>query len=238
MRTYLVPFEAEETVWNSFVAKVEANSPEEAFNAVKNSIEVSNPLHDFNAEWDGINTVTSKVIETTKYLIGDEYDCSVEDVREFDERVYCTLDLTAFDIARHGKDELCNQARNIFLEVGLDLEIFDMEMIPIKIEEHFVTYKCIPTDFKRTWSNGDISKHENGKMLTPLHESLLLMNENIMSKSCDYNRSTAIVLPKSFDINRIDARMKELKTNVVDFRDKYYIVGVYDDGYALWECKV
>ena len=171
-------------------------------------------------------------------IIGDDYECGVEDIKEVDNRVYCTLEFTAFDIARFGKDELYKKAENIFAEVGLVLEISKMEMIPLKIEEHFVIYKCIPTDYTRTWSNGDVSKHENGEMITPLHESLLLLIENIMSKSCDYDRSTAIVLPKSFDINRIDARMKELKTNVVNFRGNNYIVGVYDSGYALWECEV
>lgn len=165
MRTYIVPFEAKETSWNSCIAKVEASSKEEAFKMVEKSIEESNPFRDFNAEWNGINTVTNEVIETSKYAIGDEYSCAVDDVEEADERVYCTLDLTAFDIARYGKDALYHQAENIFLEVGLELEIFEMDMIPIKFEEHFVAYKCIPTDFTRTFTDGDVWHMKDGKKL-------------------------------------------------------------------------
>jgi len=237
-KTYLVPFEAEEKVWNTLVARVEADSKEEAFTKVQKSIKESNPLRDFNAEWNGINTVTSECIETIKYGIGEDYNSTIDDVTEADERIKCEIELTAFDIANKEKDELYRMVKEKFTKVGLLLDIQEMELIPIKIEEHFVTYDAIPVDYKRTWSNGEISIHRNNEMITPLHESLLLMNENIMSKSCDYNRSTAIVLPKSFNIKRIDKRMKELKTDVVNFRDKYYIVGVYDGGYALWECEV
>jgi len=237
-QTYIVPFKAEETVLNECLAKVEAKSKEEAFALVEKSIKESNPFRDFNAEWNGINTVTSEVLETSGYGIGDEHYCTVDDVQELDERVSCQLQLTAFDIARYGKDELYRMAEEKFAIVGLTLDIQDMDLIPIAIEEHFVTYNVIPTDFKRIWSNGDVSIYKNNEMITPLHESLLLMNENIISTFCNYNRSTAIMLPKSFDIKRIDKRMKELKTDVVNFRDKYYIVGIYDEGYALWECEI
>lgn len=238
MKTYLVPFEAKEIVWNTSVARVEADSKEEAFNMVNESIKNSGPYLDFDASWDGINTVTSECIETVEYGIGEDYGFTVDDVKEEDNRIKCELELSAFDIARYGKDELYRMAEEKFAQVGLILDIKEMELVPIKIEEHFVTYDAIPTDYQQTWSNGDTSVHKNNEMTTPLHESLLLMNENVMSTSCNYNRSTAIMLPKSFDINRIDRRMKELKTDVVNFRDKYYIVGVYDNGYALWECEI
>lgn len=235
MKTYLVPFEAEEIVWNTSVAEVEAHSEAEAFNIVKKSIENGNPYLDFNASWDGINTVTSECIETIRYGIGEDYDITINNVREADERLKCELELSAFDIARYGKYELYNMAEEKFAQAGISLFIKEMKLIPIGFKEHYVTYDAIPTDYKRTWGNDDISVDE---MITPLNESLLLMNENIMSTSCNYNRSTAIMLPKSFDINRIDKRMKELKTDVVNFRGKYYIVGVYDNGYALWECEI
>jgi len=90
-KTYMVPFQAEETVWNSCVAKVEANSKEEAFQAVKKSIEESNPFRDFNAEWNGINTVTIECIETAGYGIGEDSGLTVEDVVEADERIKCEI---------------------------------------------------------------------------------------------------------------------------------------------------
>ncbi|WP_152184415.1 hypothetical protein [Sulfurimonas indica] len=143
MKTYLVPFEAEETVWNSCVAKVEAASKEEAFAKVQNSIESGNPFRDFNADWDGANTATSEVVETTRYCIGDEYNCTVEDVKEVNE-LEVELTFSAFDLLRLEKDAIYSA-----VEQQLDgVEVLDMEIIPSKISGTEVTYRCIPTDYK------------------------------------------------------------------------------------------
>jgi len=140
--TYMVPFEAEEIVWNSCVAKVKAASKEEAFAMVEQSIEESNPFRDFNADWNGINTVTSEVIQTTKYCIGDDYNLSVEDVKEVNE-LEVELTFSAFDLLRLEKDAIYHA-----VEQQLDgVEVLDMEMIPTKISGSDITYRCIPTNF-------------------------------------------------------------------------------------------
>jgi len=136
--TYIVPFEAEEIVWNSCIAKVKAASKEEAFAMVEQSIEESNPFRDFNADWDGINTVTSEVIETIKYV-------SVEDIKEVNELNELEVELTfsAFDLLRLEKDAIYHA-----VEQQLDgIEVLDMEMIPAKISGSDITYRCIPTKF-------------------------------------------------------------------------------------------
>lgn len=50
-----------------------------------------------------------------------------------------------------------------FAKVGLRLEILEMDMIPTKIEGHYVTYRCVPIDHKRILSSGDV--HENSESL-------------------------------------------------------------------------
>ena len=92
-------------------------------------------------------------------------DNELDDVTEVDERVSCNLNLTAFEIARYGNDELYNMAVAKFNEVGLNLEILDMEMIPTKIEEHFVSYDCIPTEYKRIFTDNDVWHMKNGVRL-------------------------------------------------------------------------
>jgi len=73
MKEYLVPFEAEEVCWNACLARVEAESAEDAYFKVKSIIEEGeNPFTEFNCDWDGINTVTTDVVETTKYSIDDD----------------------------------------------------------------------------------------------------------------------------------------------------------------------
>lgn len=245
MKTYLVPFQEKETVIVGYQAKVNANTKEEAFDKISNIIADGEDPHSFtDVNANGIeydieahaNLGIIEHIDSTYEYKMDDY--SADDVEEDDDRVCCELELTAFDIARYGQDELYKMVEEKFRQVGLNYEILEMDMIPTKIEEHFVTYDCIPINFNRTWSHGDISIHRNNEMITPLHESLLLFNEKVMSISCDYNRETAIKLPQSFDISSIDAKMRSLKTDVATFRDINYIVGVMDSGYALWECEV
>jgi len=164
-KTYIVPFQAEEIVWNNCIAKVEANSKEEALEKVEKSVENSNPLFDFNTDWDGTNTVTNECIETIQCKMKDDFEVTVYHIKEFDDRIRCELSHTAFDIARYGKDDLYKQAENIFLEVGLTLDILEMDMVPTAIEEHFVTYECIPTEYKRIFRDESFVHMKDGKKI-------------------------------------------------------------------------
>lgn len=58
------------------------------------------------------------------------------------------LELTAFQIARYGTDELYRMAEEKFAQVGLDLDISEMELVPIGFKEDSVTYDAVPTDYK------------------------------------------------------------------------------------------
>ncbi len=157
---------------------------------------------------------------------------------EADDRVYVEIKSSAFDLLGLDKDKIYRMVEDKFAKVGLYFEITSMDIIPKVIEEHFVTYYCYPVDYQRTWYNGDISQHINSKMITPLKQADLLIHKNIKSKSCEYDRSRVILLPKSFNINEIDNQMQELKTDVVEFKNKFYIIGIFDDWYALWECVI
>lgn len=142
MKTFVVPFQAEEIVWNGCIARVEAESKEDAFMKVEQSIRENNPFADFNADRNGINTVTSEVIETTKYGIGDEYCCTLEDVKKANE-IETTITCTAFDLLRWGKDgfyEMVEQNLNV-------VEVLDMDVFPIGVSGDNVTYKCVPTKY-------------------------------------------------------------------------------------------
>lgn len=143
MRKFKVPFGAVETVWNNCIATVEAKTEEEAFEKVEKSIEESNPFKDFDAQWNGINTVTSEVIETSKYNIGEDFDATVEDVVEVNE-LETTITCTAFDLLRWGNDgfyEMVEQKLNV-------VEVLDMDITPIGVSDDEVTYKCVPTKYK------------------------------------------------------------------------------------------
>ena len=82
-RKFFVQFTMEEVVWNKGYAEVSATSKDEAYQKVCDSIEYSNPYKDFQSSWDGENTVTEEIVDTNKYCIGEEYDCTVEDVKVY-----------------------------------------------------------------------------------------------------------------------------------------------------------
>lgn len=169
MRTYLVPFKEVETVLVGYKASIMANSQEEAFNMVRNIIADGESPHNYTyIADDGLEYtveahynlgIIEHIKSDCKYNM-DDYDKS--DVEELNERTSCVLELTAFDIARYGKDELYNMAEAMFLKVGLDYTILEMEMIPIKIVEHFVTYDCIPTEYKLFFSDETYVHMRNG----------------------------------------------------------------------------
>ncbi len=144
MRRFKVPFEAEETVWNSSFAIVEAESAEEAFAKVERSIEESNPYRDFDAEWDGINTVTTEVIETSQYGIGEDYGVTIDDVEDVTDEISVEIEFKAFDLLRMEKDAIYTA-----VEHKLDgiQEVFDMDIVPIGVSGNAVKYKCIIKEY-------------------------------------------------------------------------------------------
>ena len=144
MRKLKVPFETEETVWNRSFAIVEAESAEEAFAKVERSIEESNPYRDFNAVWDGINTVTSEVIETSKYGIGEDYGVTIDDVEDVTDEISIEIEFGAFDLLRMEKDAIYT-----VVEHKLDgiQEVFDMDIVPIGVSGNAVKYKCIIKEY-------------------------------------------------------------------------------------------
>lgn len=160
MKTYLVPFEEVETVRVGYKAKVHANTPKEALDKIKQIITDGYSPHCYvdeveHTEYD-IEAIKTDIID---HIFSDgQYDIddyNVNDVEEVDDRPYCILKLTAFDVARYGTDELYLMVEEKFMSVGLNLKISEMDMIPKGVKEHFVEYKCIPTDYVRTFTNGD-----------------------------------------------------------------------------------
>ena len=157
MRKFKVYFEAEETAWNSCFAVVEAESAEEAYKMVEDSIENSNPFADFDASWNGINTVTTDVIETNKYGIGEDYGVGIDDVEDITDEISVELEFSAFDLMRLGKDAVYQA-----VEQELDgIEALDMEMTPVGVRGDVVIWKCRLTDWRKPFEvevryfNGD-----------------------------------------------------------------------------------
>lgn len=146
MSVYLVPFEEQETVWCKYIIPVEAKTAQAALNKVKKVINRGDSIQaNFGFEECQFIEITEHVHSDCEYNI-DNY-CS-DDVVVYDDRIKCELELTAFDIARLGKDELYRMAEEKFAKVGLYLDIQEMDLIPIRFEEHFVTYDAVPTDYK------------------------------------------------------------------------------------------
>lgn len=144
MRKFKVPFEVEEVVWNSSYAIVEAESAEKAFAKVEQSIEESNPYRDFNAEWDGINTVTMEVIETSQYGIGEDYGVTIDDVEDVTDEISVEIEFKAFDLLRMEKDAIYTAVEHKLDNIQ---EVFDMDIIPVGINGEYVKYKCIIKEY-------------------------------------------------------------------------------------------
>lgn len=144
MRKFKVLFEAEESSWNSCFAIIEAESAEEAYKKMEDSIDVSNPFRDFNAEWDGINTVTTEVIETAQYGIGEDYGVTIDDVEDVTGEISVEIEFEAFDLLRMEKDAIYTA-----VEHKLDgiQEVFDMDIIPIGVNGNAVKYKCVIKEY-------------------------------------------------------------------------------------------
>jgi len=62
---------------------------------------------------------------------------------------FVELTLSAFDIARLGRDELYNMVDEQYSKHGIYVNVSDMEMRPSKIiDKTEVLYKCYPTDYE------------------------------------------------------------------------------------------
>jgi hypothetical protein len=139
MKKFKVPFKARELVVNNCVTTVEAENEEEAIQKVAFSIENSNPFADFDCDWDGFNSITEEVIETEEYYLDDPV---LEEIKEVEEP-FCELEYEAFDLLRLEKDAVYGAVEQ---KLG-DIEVFDMKMIPVRLNGISVVYKCIPTEY-------------------------------------------------------------------------------------------
>lgn len=62
---------------------------------------------------------------------------------------FVVLTLSAFGIARFGRDELYNMVNRLYSEQGVSVEVLEMEMRPFKIiDKEEIAYKCYPLDYK------------------------------------------------------------------------------------------
>ncbi len=245
MRTYLVPFQEEEIVWVEYNAKVEANSKEEAFSRIKQIIEDDDYPH---REYDCENLGIVEHIESNSKFFMD--DVSIDDVQIEDDRLSCEISHTAFDVTRLGKDALYSEVEDIFLRIGINIEVIKMDMIPIRIKEHSVTYKCIPTEHKITFTDDTFVHWKDGVKIDQKikeDETLVDLDINVddleitpllISKNCNYDRRTIIRLNDTFSAAQLDEKLCNNKSDVVKYNGETYICGILDDGYALWKCEI
>jgi|GEM_PF-2106702 len=178
MKTFLVPFQEQETVWMSYQAKVQASCKNEAFETIKQMVEQNDSPH---RAYDCINTnVVEHIANENKFFIDDFTD---NDVKELDERICCEVSYCTMDFFNRGisKQSIINDATEKFKQIGLILEIEDFELKPLRIEEMFVKYDFIPTKYKRNFADGEIIYFENGvKTKTSLEKcSLQQINQKL-----------------------------------------------------------
>jgi hypothetical protein len=244
MKTYLVPFTEKEKVVVDYIAKVEAKSKEEAYDKIIKIIDENESPHEY---YDADNYGIAEHLDSCCHFDIEPFDES--DIKEVDNRLSCELSYTAFDIARLGKDEIYKVAEENFLKVGIRIDIIEMDMIPIKIEEYFVTYRCVPTEHKIIFSDETFVYWKDGvkvKNITAIEEDTsvevklndLEITPLLMSKSCNYDSTTSLKLSKAFSVSELDKILCDNKSDVVKCNGQTYICGVLDDGYALWECEV
>lgn len=227
MKTYLVPFQGQETVWIEYQARVQASCKNDAFHIIKQMVEQNYSPH---RAYDCINTnVVEHIANENKFFIDDFTD---NDVKELDERICCEVSYYTMDFFNRGisKQSIVDDATEKFKQIGLILEIEDFELKPLRIEEMFVKYDFIPTKYKRNFADGEIVYFENGvKTKTSLEKCSL---QQINQKLEKYNLYAEI---SSFDnkyVGCISSRMNNqdgiiFKSNVNSFEmlAMGYIVG-------------
>jgi heterodisulfide reductase subunit B len=74
------------------------------------------------------------------------------------------------------------------------------------------------------------------RAITIQQENIVDIAPMLMHSSCNYDISKIIKLANSFDTTMLDNIMKDNKSDVVIYNNKTYIMGLYNDQYALWEC--
>jgi len=133
MKKYLVPFEAKEVCWNACLARVEAESVEDAYSEVESVIEEGeNPFVEFDCDWDGINTVTTEVEETVEYSIEDDCDTTKMKAYIAPEIFNCWKDYYKYRI----KDLLeANDLHGDWVDDIVDIKLFKYEK---DREVHFI----------------------------------------------------------------------------------------------------
>ncbi len=245
MKTYLVPFTEKEKVIVNYIAKVEAKNKEEAYDKIIKIIDENGSPHQY---YDANNNGIAEHLDSCCHFDIEPFD--EDDIKIEDDRLSCELDYTAFDIARLGKDTIYNAAEESFLKVGIRIDIIEMDMIPIKIEEHFVTYNCIPTEHKIIFTDDNFVHWKDGVQIDQkikeddtvvdldIELDDLEITPLVVSKSCSYDRKTLIKLSPSFRAAKLDELLCENKSDVVKYNGQTYICGILDDGYALWMCKI
>jgi len=174
---------------------------------------------------DGVETVMS-IAEKFNYLWFEEDEASEEE-----PLIWNDSDLLYW---------LANEFENI-LNIKINLSVPHKQ---IK-EHHIQELEKALADAKVALLNNHRSESISATKIEPIKKVIkqesLLMNKKVMSKSCNYDNRTVIDLPSSININELDSKMKELKTDIVVFENKNYIIGIYNEslfGYALWECEV
>lgn len=101
MKTFLVPFQEQETVWCEYLIPVEAKTQQAALNKVIKVIDRGDSIQaNFGFEECQFVKIVEHISSDCTYCI-DEY--SVDDVIAKNERIACEISHTAFDIARLGK---------------------------------------------------------------------------------------------------------------------------------------
>lgn len=310
MKTFLVPFQEQETVWVQYEAKVEAGCENDAFYIIKQMVEQNDSPHKV---YDCINANVAEHIESDGKFFMDSF--TINDVKLIDERICCEVSFVTLDFFNKGitKDTIIQKATESFKRIGLTLEIEEFELKPIRIEEQFVYYDFIPTTYKNIFADGEIVHFEDGKKikselskcsLEQLNQKLQpyglmanintfdgkyvgyiapLGNENTFifgssvciveilaleylksrteyileyglnyptsieqlevlpetkERVCHYDRTTCIVLPMCIDLKELEKRLLDVKSSVVKFQNKTYIVARKDGDWVLWECEI
>ena len=234
MKIYLVPFTEKEKVTVDYIAKVEAKSKEDAYDKIIKIIDEKESPH---AYYDSDNNGIAEHLDSCCHFDIEPFD--EDDIKIEDDRLSCELSYTAFDIARLGKDEIYKVAEESFLKAGIRIDIIEMDMIPIKIEEYFVTYNCIPTEHKIIFTDDTFIHWKDGVQMNPDIKLVdLEITPLLMTKSCNYDSTTSIKLSKVFPISDLDKILCDNKSDVVKYNGQTYLCGVLDDGYGLWECVV
>jgi len=141
MARYKIKFKAIETCINNCKVYVEASSKEEAYKKAKEQVDNHFDHEDFsNTDWDGFNGINEETMKVSDFQL-----CEFDEVEEVDESPYCELKLSAQNIIELGETGIKQMVSEKFERAGLEIDKNKpVKMIPIGLEEHFVTYKCIP----------------------------------------------------------------------------------------------